>query len=878
MMWGAAAAAVRHAAGGIPGDAAAAAALAAAAAALLLLVLLAPPAGLWAWGEENSCSAASRPCEITITPFIMPVTYDGGVRNNPDRSYYPGDAFHFAFKITAKSDCKQFNVWPLAYREAISLGHALEDEESERGFGEWVSGLCRGEEGKFVRCLSGHAEIATALTESSCKDRPLTTPPHPDDPGDACWPPYDRLVATASGVEMRCFTVGDGGCRCGDLYTQRSRTIAPTILPPHVDVLFTQPPLNDTDGYAAKNRDGTYYVHDPVNVVHEPVFRWKDHRAATIQFGIDSVQGLHPNRSSLQAVHLTNETSLQCAENSCAMTLRHPGTRASGWAFGNGEGLTVWNATGYGQLGLHAMDYTVDVYNIGRKIGSASNQTGAMIADYAPAYDRHAYPVLKDGARYAYDDGQGIAMLYHGSWGNGTDDDGALHPDRRSKINAWYPNTTARSEGSTVVTLQVDPSLLAWHSAGHVNGTDPGAFLSEGDGHAMFEGTGYGIVRLWQGISGLVLSEEGRRNLYANVTTLNAVASDGFAGHDSYGLFNYTYRYPHAPLAMWYNMTLHGPDGAAVQGVRMSAEATVLPPQGGNVTRGPDWNATAAVLSGPMPPGGVTVAEVDAYMYAKSLRDTGDPHLAAAARDDAYGMAGAAAGGEGDGTLGMWLNRTGLEFRAGYAVPPGQAITDIPRHAALGMGAPVGVNMTAGDRSVTRAFSFTFENPYLERIHLGGAGVGAGDNATGGPQPGERPPLLNATRVGDGGAGGGSGPMPTSLVELRVPEWFGTITAVRVDGVPARQSLDCRGPHSCTVDVPSGPANVTVTNAWGAEATAEVGEPRTMAVAAPEETADNSAHYVAFVLVAALVAYVAYAALRRAAAAATGQEGDGGYG
>ena len=193
------------------------------------------------------------------------------------------------------------------------------------------------------------------------------------------------------------------------------------------------------------------------------------------------------------------------------------------------------------------------------------------------------------------------------------------------------------------------------------------------------------------------------------------------------------------------------------------------------------------------------------------------------------------------------------------------------------MGAPVGVNMTAGDRSVTRAFSFTFENPYLERIHLGGAG--AGGNATGGPQPGE-PPLLNATRVGDGGAGGGSGssPMASSLVELRVPEWFGTITAVRVDGVPARQSLDCRGPHSCTVDVPSGPANVTVTNAWGAEATAEVGEPRTMAVAAPEETADNSAHYVAFVLVAALVAYVAYAALRRAAAAATGQEGTAGTG
>ena len=528
----------------------------------------------------------------------------------------------------------------------------------------------------YAGCVFGHAEIGPVIKRQVCLFEEMRGlgiyPPKSGrlPAADECWPSPDGLAIKVKGTGIRCNKTNDGW-ECRAFTATGTRDLTPGVIAPDLGAVLTKPPLPDTDGYGAKNRDGTYYVHDPAAVVHEPVFRWKDHRAATIGFGWDAHQYPHPLRQHPQQAPLANETGLQCSGNRCLMELSHRGVSDSHWDLGNGEGLTVYNATGYGLLGLHAHNYTVTAYNLGLPINSTSNQTDAMIADYAPVYDRHAYPVLRDGGRHATTTGRDRHALPRVMGERHRRRRGAA-PGQALQGQRVVPQHHGALRGEHRPAAAGRPSLLAWHSAGHVNGTDPGAFHSTGDGHAMFEGAGYGIVRLWQGLSGIVLDGDGRRNLYANVTTLNTVASDGFAGHGSYGLFNYTYRYPHAPLAMWYNMTLHGPDGAAVQGVRMSVEATVLR-AGGQRHPGARLERHGGRPVRPDAAGGVTVAEVDAYMYAKSLRDTGDPHLAAAARDDAYGMGNAAAGGEGDGTLGMWLNRTGLEFRAGYAVPPGQA-------------------------------------------------------------------------------------------------------------------------------------------------------------------------------------------------------------
>lgn len=79
----------------------------------------------------------NKPCIISVAPHYHPATMDGAPRNNPDWTFYPGDAFYFLFKFSASSTCLSLSIGALESDGAIDvLSH---DIISWRNYGKsWM--------------------------------------------------------------------------------------------------------------------------------------------------------------------------------------------------------------------------------------------------------------------------------------------------------------------------------------------------------------------------------------------------------------------------------------------------------------------------------------------------------------------------------------------------------------------------------------------------------------------------------------------------------------------------------------------------------------------------------------------------------------------
>ena len=742
----------------------------------VLICLLALIAILLAAEAAHAYHGTSFPCSLRVQGTILPVYYDGSPRNNPDGTFYPGDSFYYLVSYSAGPQCRGLHTHEIRHTDGLEIGlhvsgpprpgrvgdDGYTDPDSVDRIRNVIESRCeRG--GQYSGCFFGKATVS-GDAGFSCTG------------SDPCVDRTEHVEQSVTAIKKVC-TSGDGGIRCRNVPVTRTAVMTPPVLKPSLDVILTREILHDADGYEARNLDGTYYLWDPVTVLHVQQFRWKDHRANTIHFETDRSTNLH------------TEAALECGENSCDMTLEHSGLAASRWRLGNGDGVTIYNATGEPHLGRAEIDYDVRVYNNGELLLDYNEEeTDALIVLYLPQYTEYPYSLLSDDMRTSYQNRASVALHYFGSLGGGPDDAELLHEDRRSKINdfayagfgldPWHPvafnETLSWSEA-------VDVGVIPY-SGGHDHGLSPSSHpgiipcMTKEHGTAMMKKSGYCKIHFDYPILDTVTGPSGPR--YENATLFNTLISHDFAGrHDTY-LSHYEYRFAEPFLHTMLRVESVGAGGSAD-------------------------NTPVTVDIGPAG----DVQTIPEYLHEKVTHDTGDAGLGIIVSNDTHPIQYSASG---QGAVDVKLRRVSSEFGR-YPIEGGQDVAgrgiadlaplylansrdarlEVPLDVGLGSPSPLSVNVTAG--GMTRQYEYDYMS-FGSNITIS-ANL-AQDN------------VLEASRE-------------HGHVTVTAPPEFGRIERLYLDGQDA--DVDCG--VSCIINVQDDSAiRVTAENGWGGTAHATVQE------------------------------------------------------
>ncbi len=702
---------------------------------------------------------------------MLPVHYDNSPRNNPDGTFYPGDSFYYLVSYSAGPQCRNLYTHEIRHTDGLEIGlhvsgpprpgrvgdDGYTDPDSVDRIRDVIESGCE-RSGQYSGCFFGRATVS-GDAGFSC------TGPGP------CVDRTEHMEQSVTAIKRVCTSSGEGGIRCRNVPVTRTAVMTPSILKPALDVILTREILHDADGYEARNLDGTYYLWDPVTVLHVPQLLWKDHRANTIHFETDRSTDLH------------TEASRECGQNSCDITLEHPGLASSLWRLGNGDDITIYNATGEPHLGRAEIGYDVRVYNNGELLLDRDDEEiDALIVRYLPQYTEYPYSLLSDDMRTSYQNRASVALHYFGSLGGGPDDARLLHEDRRSKINdfayagfgldPWHPvafNETL--SWSEAVNVGIIP-----HSGGHGHMLSPSSYpdvipcVTGEPGTAMMKRSGYCKIHFDYPVLDTVAGPSGPR--YENVTLFNTLISRDFAGrHDTY-LSHYEYRFAEPFLHTMLHIESVGAGGSAD-------------------------NMPVAVSIGPAD-GVQTIPE---YLHEKVTHDTGDAGLGIIVANDTHPIQYSASG---LGAVDVKLRRVSSEFGrypiegnqdvAGrdiadlaplYLANSEDARLEVPLDVGLGSPSPLSVSVTAG--GMTRQYGYDYANFGSDMVISANL---AQDNT------------LAASRE-------------RGHVTVTAPPEFGRIDVLYFNG--EETSVDCG--VFCTINVQDNSAiQVTAENEWGGTA------------------------------------------------------------
>lgn len=490
----------------------------------LIAIFFVSSADLFEFVDASHTGGTKCSLSISVSPSSVRYGDTGAQRNNPDRTYYPGDAFHYIFKYSASSGCRDFRVHPLEVNGGLSSdGHLLENSSSASLFDSSIANGCKSNKARSG-CLGGHAEIGTSPTGG------------------------ESVSLTVSAKKRVC---NSDGCRWVTI--TRTAIFVPQIIIPQITSTITKEIVKDSDGYNARNLDGSYYVWDPINVLHRPEFLWQNERVGTLHTAVT------------KSFDVNLEKEFECELSSCNYTLEHSGLTSSDWPMEYAHGLTLYNATSTDDIRLQNFGYLIELLNIERFLTSVTNSTDALVVRYDPEYDVYPYPVMTDERKHAFDDRMGLALHYFGSNGGGQDDIDALHEDRRSKINdfhhygvafdPWLPinlnnNTLYWSEALDVGVVQNNSTVQKKSQFENIVESDEKfrdrmPFVVLEDKTAMFEKSGYGKTFFeYRGITETVFDHENLTPRYENVTSFTTLKSTDFAGARTTFLIFAEYLYP----------------------------------------------------------------------------------------------------------------------------------------------------------------------------------------------------------------------------------------------------------------------------------------------------------------------------------------------
>jgi len=397
-----------------------------------------------------------------------------------------------------------------------SYPHINESDESINSFDSYVKSKCNGLV-KYGGCVFGHVELEPQLRDEKCMWEELDKMNVSHDiENDFCVDVNHNLSLTIKGTKINCYYL-DGKEVCETIQVEKTKNITPNVLSPEFEIILTDPPVKDRDNYDGKNKDGTYYPHDPIGIIHNPSLPWKDYRSETIQFVTTKVY------------ELSNKYEYDCTSNSCQHKIKLDSVHPAVYKFGNGQGITIYNTTSV-DFGFHDFEYTTIATNLNNVISSTQNSMQIKVVDYFPQYKSYPYPLLADNQELAFDDRQAVALYYFGSV-EGDD----TFEQRRSKINyaynvdvgydPWTPHVIIQnftlSDGITVTN-----NVVQSHNQ-----------------TVVFSEAGYGKIYFDHPLGNIIIPDGIPK--FENVTSYTTMVSNDFAAKDTLVEF-YTMRYPEA--------------------------------------------------------------------------------------------------------------------------------------------------------------------------------------------------------------------------------------------------------------------------------------------------------------------------------------------
>ena len=747
-------------------------------------------------------------CKVHTELAVMPVLHNGHRRNNPDRTFYPGDALGYHTNMRVEG-CSAVKVCPVEVPGGsgectplkVKCSYSRRGGCQPSGFEGYGGSGPRSEEGSVVL------------------------------PHDIYGPDESYRVAKKAHVMAKVIVMLGGYLYTGYQAFVSESAFPVRVIDPGLSVSLSYEPLTDSAGHTAANLDGTYYVWDPISVIHEIDYAWKEERLGTIYATHTKDHGM---------LELAQE--LDCDEPSCvlvaggiagydAQAIEH--SYAGGSAMYNSS-CAVGTAHGAAEPacaryhGRHGIDYTATLHNIHAHARVRTGEARAhdvtesiepLIVRYDPQFgEPYAYVSLADSVLahgdWAWSKRHVMAVRYDGSLGGGRDDaDAGPHEMRRALLNEMDHEGTARyltgsipldaslSWNATAGPSARDAERCTKHDGGLIDGA---LLLGRHAASAMFTQAAYGRLYMEYPISEF-MAESG-----ADVASLrNTVRTEDFAGHELRDLVSYNYTYPRARFAVPASLAMVDGSGPVADG---GASVEIVPTAGVGAfgaTVGPSYLHDRICESVELEADDAEIANmVVSDMYPRKM----------------------AAESTGGGRVDYILNRTGVSFTDVYALMAdsvaelgSNTIYEAPSAYEFSYGVTDGTAVHS--RNMTAEVLFT--TPILEIANV------ATDNAM--DYAVSCPSCAHTT------------------LQARPREAFGDIASVERNGVPVERV--CSSVHGCTVSAVQGIANtVMLTNVWGGTASA------TVSVGLPDATdgldVDVDTALLAFIVaVAALVAW-----------------------
>ncbi len=412
-------------------------------------------------------SYSSSPCNLHATITISSAYYNGSVRNNPDGTYYAGDAFKY--------------VIDHGYKEVMS------EYESCSDYYYWL-------------------DVNNASIIGSKTDGVLEI--------DATAKGVYRFVFNQSIKHTVCFMYENRVCYSNTYINKTIYTYK--VIEPNIDAKLSKVYLYDNDGFIAVNKDGTYYINDPIAVVHSIYYRFKDDRIGTLKAVVN------------KEYDLFHDYEYSCSKIICNHILINNNYRTIDHLhFGYSDGINVYMARDNSMLGKHKIIYKITLINIDKVISYTYASIDAEVVRYSPVYHVYAYLVLNSDGEWAYAKDVALALHYHGS----KDDDGLIHELRRSKINANEYSAIAYmfslNDGREI---DKGSMMLKYAVGDHYN---------KESATMLFDKKGYGKLVFSYNIQDNVL-----KHRYSNVALDIRLYSKHFGGYDNLIISNVIYMYP----------------------------------------------------------------------------------------------------------------------------------------------------------------------------------------------------------------------------------------------------------------------------------------------------------------------------------------------
>ena len=495
-------------------------------------------------------------CFVHAKIDVYSAHHNGFHRNNPDKTFYPGDALDYQTQ-TWKDGCGAF--WQPCSIESTPNNTVPNGSPCIKG-----------------GTVGPDNDAGTGVID-------------PDYVAGAV-----SLSKQAFAEQRVCHKTEDGWDCNWETVTARATQGIPMRLPNlTVDMWTVGEEFTEDDEYISRNLDESYYVWDAINVVHNPFYEFKNDRVGTIFIEYEKIHDL-----------LVLEDEFFCDAAFCVNTMSIPGFKPWTKEFDYGGGNTVFNATSLDDIGEHEIKYIARLYNIAPQIDEFTQSIDELVVEYFPIYESYVYPVLADDEKVAFDDRIGYALHYFGSESTNANPDDIIgvHEDRRSKINDYFYSTWGADPwefdfidgtvGFSEFSNEVD---LIWDEANHVGiivneipvgkskeiaddlipSEFPGTVPYEVGKHgtANFLKAGYGKIKFdYPGLLDVVLDQEKKIPRYENATVFNTLESSEFAGHDVTFLTFDEYMYPESFFHNTVSVTAVDSDGEQDNSVHISIE------------------------------------------------------------------------------------------------------------------------------------------------------------------------------------------------------------------------------------------------------------------------------------------------------------------